>query len=65
MSGGRSGGDGVALGANRQAVAAVLNVASGDDGAVLAEQRGTHLEPAVGGMGVAACGEGSMEQPSP
>ena len=54
--------DGDALGADRQAVGGVLDVAAGEDFAVGGEDRGADLEFRVGGVGVAADCEGGLAQ---
>jgi hypothetical protein len=49
--------DGDALGADRQAVGGVFNIAAGEDFAASGEDRGADLEFGVGGVGVEAGSE--------
>lgn len=62
----RTGGDrrrhGVALRAHRQPVGRILDVAPGEDPAVVVEDGGADLEPRVGGVGVAPHLEGGARQ---
>ncbi len=59
---GDGGSDGVLLGAGGEAVGGVLNVAAGEDVAVLEEDGCSYAEMAVGSVGVLGGGEGSQAE---